>query len=1160
MQIKTNREIVLKLLKSCLSRARIRRNTHPFRNASEIYFYDEKDAHEFRKAFEMMFDSNLNFKKFENEDNAEVKIPIQYFYITIDNNFLTEITELLNNSEKAVAERLGEKYFIKNIRADFIDFFDRFMIPNLTHTANTRHKKFHIRRKDNHKNGDWTTLGIAPFIFQRPIPPQYTLEEKMLFSQPLPATYVTTKYVPEMFTFRGNDPIVGIALPKKNILPSRRLFKRDVGSVGAHWNTKNQKDAIDYYQKHTSPANNILFGNLDELEVVIDSETNKERFNEVIIRMQFDSQGNSFIVLGDLRFDSKMLALERSRQLRVRLKERAQELNQHFSNHYYVPICYYLPKKREKHLQLYGLIDRAVDIEHAFEIYSKPHVRLNEYYQGNFEFLLAFPDTTFLLNEKVNEKEHLIPLILKNLKFNVLLGILQKANQAEVAKLRFPGEIDANRLVFITTRLIHNFKHEYLFNWYVNCFGLTIGESILTMPQNDIDMIPLYKKIETLKHNKVINVINDDFKKSSYYQLFKIENVLKFSTFHSSLSKEPGKFLESYNKLITDWRNRYKTGAYFLNPLEYLLQEFLTMATNHWLILIGSMLSADKVVKQDFNVTDIDGATLLMKLSTINGEHFGAKKIEILKSLKPLSLQISLQDRNGNNALMYAISSVELRYSLAADVEYIKLLAEWYMNQINQTKQYPNMLNNQGHNSLSLLLSRAKYYTSSESILKVLAVLPSLLNNVNVVTLEGKTPLMYAVLSEKFDIVQQLINKYPSINIDEVDVEGMTALTHTCLVESADDALAMAKLLVQSGANVNVQDGEGQTPLFHAIKKGHPALIKFLLNQANSKHFEIRDKKGRGLLFYALLIKDADLSLELLKKILDQNPKLINQPDNDGLTPLEVAIRQRNVEMVSYILKHTDCLHNIPLNKKSQNALDISVEIHHEELATLFYPEWIKPNPIIQPINKSLLFIAIEKNWVKLVATMVKNPELDINMVEYLDTPLSAAVINNRVDIVILLLKANANPQTIINEQIGTVLEWAMVNNHSNVLEILLSLPKTKTVKNIPNFSIPVAPVLETNSKEKDTEVEFKQPFKRTKMAPSETSNPHSSSILPLDLSQNIFAPIEFTADDFAPIGFTADDFAPVEVTTNDASFVDLTTADLPILPFPAVPTNQNKR
>uniref|UniRef100_UPI00398E41A8 2-5A-dependent ribonuclease-like isoform X3 n=1 Tax=Pristiophorus japonicus TaxID=55135 RepID=UPI00398E41A8 len=182
-------------------------------------------------------------------------------------------------------------------------------------------------------------------------------------------------------------------------------------------------------------------------------------------------------------------------------------------------------------------------------------------------------------------------------------------------------------------------------------------------------------------------------------------------------------------------------------------------------------------------------------------------------------------------------------------------------------------------------------------------------------TLGGKTALMDAVVKGHEDIVKILLGKM-NADVNAVDNLGRTALIHalqkdsqaiveTLLYHEADvnsinknqstplsTALTksplnihVVEMLMKRGANLNVPDNDGKTPLILAVEKKNKEVVKLLLEGA-SVEINAQDKSGRTALLAAVESKNALLTEMLCKKGAD-----VYCEDNRGNTPLLVARR-----------------------------------------------------------------------------------------------------------------------------------------------------------------------------------------------------------------------------------------------------------------------------
>ena len=182
--------------------------------------------------------------------------------------------------------------------------------------------------------------------------------------------------------------------------------------------------------------------------------------------------------------------------------------------------------------------------------------------------------------------------------------------------------------------------------------------------------------------------------------------------------------------------------------------------------------------------------------------------------------------------------------------------------------------------------------------------------NVNTADGEQMTPLMYAALLGQREIVSLLISA--GADLDAADVQGVSALMHASwsghveiandLIEAgalvnlkeitysrrfkkrASDALMAAsaggsaetvQLLLANGANVDQQDDDGESALFHAVRKNDRRVISMLLN--GGAWIESRDKYRLTPLMAAAIYADPETVRLLLRYGANRNAVDMNK-------------------------------------------------------------------------------------------------------------------------------------------------------------------------------------------------------------------------------------------------------------------------------------------
>ncbi len=105
--------------------------------------------------------------------------------------------------------------------------------------------------------------------------------------------------------------------------------------------------------------------------------------------------------------------------------------------------------------------------------------------------------------------------------------------------------------------------------------------------------------------------------------------------------------------------------------------------------------------------------------------------------------------------------------------------------------------------------------------------------------------------------------------------------------------LSKAKDFINKGADVNIKNGDGKTPLHIAVEKNYEDIVRLLLQ------------------------KNADL----------------NTKDNNGNTPLHIAVKNGNYFVVKELLR-AGADKNIK-NNEGKTALDIAKELGDDEIIDL---------------------------------------------------------------------------------------------------------------------------------------------------------------------------------------------------------------------------------
>jgi ankyrin repeat protein len=130
----------------------------------------------------------------------------------------------------------------------------------------------------------------------------------------------------------------------------------------------------------------------------------------------------------------------------------------------------------------------------------------------------------------------------------------------------------------------------------------------------------------------------------------------------------------------------------------------------------------------------------------------------------------------------------------------------------------------------------------------------------------------------------------------DIDVDHLDEATGNLLVAVANfEDFDELEELLESGANVNGQDGAERTALHHAVLEDLDELIEYLVNAGADT--EIVDANGETPLMMAVNVQ----SYECLEKLLECHAN-VETTGFDGDTPLHSAAEQCNEEMLRTLL------------------------------------------------------------------------------------------------------------------------------------------------------------------------------------------------------------------------------------------------------------------
>lgn len=169
--------------------------------------------------------------------------------------------------------------------------------------------------------------------------------------------------------------------------------------------------------------------------------------------------------------------------------------------------------------------------------------------------------------------------------------------------------------------------------------------------------------------------------------------------------------------------------------------------------------------------------------------------------------------------------------------------------------------------------------------------------------------------------VERLLN----INglLGQKDSSGKTALHYAaslCHDQEADRKEILKRLLSANPSLAYETDNDGNSPLLIATLQGHKFAIGEIIDRCPDA-VELVDRRGRNALHLAVL----NNSVSMVDALLGRSKQmiLINERDNDGNTPIHLAVDEKtHVIVLNFLLKY-ESFDLAITNKEGLTALDV---------------------------------------------------------------------------------------------------------------------------------------------------------------------------------------------------------------------------------------------
>ena len=310
---------------------------------------------------------------------------------------------------------------------------------------------------------------------------------------------------------------------------------------------------------------------------------------------------------------------------------------------------------------------------------------------------------------------------------------------------------------------------------------------------------------------------------------------------------------------------------------------------------------------------------------------------------------------------------------------------------------------------------------------------------VNVQDSAVRTPLMSHIVRGNEDIVSYSVAH--GADVHREDTAGQTALHLT-------GHLAIAKILVDGGANINVQDDKGRTPLMIHTEEGNKDIVSYLI--AHGADIDRKDSQGQTALHYAchrgqmrdvytLSVGSSDVTYEIVKLLVDCGSN-IEEKDCRQSTPLVHAALKGDQILAWELIK---CGADIKQLGMTEEQFQSQYESREAQLQTKCFTY-----SNLRLCKEVILMRTAFTGNTEIVKNLILACSVDVNYKDKStgDTPLHMAAGRNHVQCGILLIEAGSRTD-VYNKNSQKPLDLASSSFREAIQQTLrLSFTARKTV------------------------------------------------------------------------------------------------------------------
>ena len=289
----------------------------------------------------------------------------------------------------------------------------------------------------------------------------------------------------------------------------------------------------------------------------------------------------------------------------------------------------------------------------------------------------------------------------------------------------------------------------------------------------------------------------------------------------------------------------------------------------------------------------------------------------------------------------------------------------------------------------------------------------------------GGTALIPAAERGHVEIVRQLLTR-TDVDVNHVNNLGWTALLEAIILSDGGERhQQIVQLLVDHGANINIADQDGITPLVHARARGFTEIEQILLSAAQTRDQSLIAAAEQG-------------DLERVRQLLEHGASVTAQ-DERGRTALIAAAYQNNLPIADLLIQAGADVNTQDSTRQSAYLIATSEGYLDLLLRTLQAGADVHSK---DSYNGTGLIRAAERGHVEIIQELLQT-EIDIDHVNNLGWTalLEAIILGNggprHTEVVRLLVHAGADVNLADSNGI-TPLGHARQRGYQQIVQILL--------------------------------------------------------------------------------------------------------------------------